>query len=76
MRKKFAALLSTTYDERVIILRVLGGGMGLLFVLAVALVRIELDLLQRLFVALFGLFMLLTALFAGDKTLQRWFGGL
>jgi len=37
---------------------------------------IELDLLPRIFVGGFGLFMVLTASLAKDKTIERWFGGL
>jgi hypothetical protein len=50
--------------------------MGSMFTLGSAMTPIELDLLPRLFVGLFGLFMVITAAVAKDKTLERWFGGL
>lgn len=49
---------------------------GTLFILGSAFTPIELDLLPRIFVGAFGLFMVLTASLAKDKTLERWFGGL
>ncbi len=50
--------------------------MGSMFTLGSAMTPIELDLLPRIFVGVFGLFMVLTASLAKDKTIERWFGGL
>lgn len=50
--------------------------MGSMFTLGSAMTPIELDLLPRLFVGVFGLFMILAASLAKDKTIARWFSGL
>lgn len=50
--------------------------MGSMFTLGSALTPIELDILPRIFVGAFGLFLVLTVSLAKDKTLERWFGGL
>lgn len=50
--------------------------MGSMFTLGSAMTPIELDLLPRIFVGVFGLSMVITAAIAKDKTIERWFGGL
>ena len=57
-------------------LRIVGGAIGVLLILGSALAQVDLATPWRIGIGLLGLGMVLTAAFASDKNVERWFGGL
>ncbi len=73
---KLAPPLGRSYLLVMMILRIVGGAMGVLLMLGSAFAQGELATLCHIGIALFGLVMVLVATFANNKNVERWFGGL